>query len=113
MASKRISFDELPQVVADLSDKLDKTLETILQMKRDREKEKDITPGAELFLGDDLLTVKDTASALGYSELYTRRLYQAGNFDVRRVGKRVYITKESVRNFITRRNKKTVNAENA
>lgn len=106
MASKKISFDKLPEVVAELSDKLDKTLETVLKMQRDREKERDVTSGAEIFLGDDLLSVKDTADALGYSELYTRRLYQAGNFEVRRVGKRVYITKESVRKFITRRNRK-------
>jgi hypothetical protein len=102
--TKRISFDKLPEVVAELSEKLDKTLETVLEMKRERESI--ITPGANMLLGDDVLTVQDTAKLLGYSVLYTRRLYIEGNFVIKRVGKRVFITKQSVRDFIDKRNKK-------
>lgn len=91
-----LSFDQLPQAVAQIYDKLNK-IEALLERK-------DSQPDQE---PDQLLTVKDAAEFLSLSVPTVYTLISKGELPVMKRSKRCYFSKLELINYLKEGRKKT------
>jgi excisionase family DNA binding protein len=92
-----LSFDQLPQAVNDLSDKIDKIERLLLQERSDPKPE-----------ADNLLTIQQAAEIIHLSVPTVYGLVHRASIPVSKRGKRLYFSKQELISWIMAGRKKTV-----
>ena len=86
-----LKFDDVPRALSEILEKLEKI-------------EKKMNPIEPPALGPDPIfniTIEDAADYLDYSIASIRRLVDLGQLDFRKIGKRLYFSRDTLQSFVT------------